>query len=325
MLKAPKFWYQPPGFYSALAQPLAWTYALAHHTKSKWSQGYKARIPVICVGNFTVGGSGKTPTVTALVRLLKQDQKKAIHILTRGYGGVIKTATQANLTQHHYQDVGDEALLLAQQAPTWVGGNRGCSAQAAEKSGAEILLMDDGAQNPSLHKDLCFMVIDGQNGLGNGCTLPAGPLREKLNVGLARTDAVILVGKDQHNLSRTLDRPIINAHIQPHPESIQNIKGKQLIAFAGIGLPEKFFATLEKYGGETLEKVPFPDHHPYRVEDLKPLVEKAKAQKALLVTTEKDFMRVPSMLQPSVTPFKIHLAFENPDDVLCHLSSVITL
>ncbi len=319
MPKAPKFWYQPPGYYSVLAQPFAWMYTLAHHVKSRQIQGYKARVPVICVGNFTVGGAGKTPLVLALARQLQKDHNKIVHILMRGYGGSIKCTTQVNLTQHSYSDVGDEALLLAQVAPTWVGRDRGQSARAAEQAGAQVLLMDDGAQNPSLLKDLCFMVIDGQKGLGNGLVLPAGPLREQLSQGLLRTDAVIMVGEDQRSVSKLLHKPITTAHIQPLSESIQNIKGKRLVAFAGIGFPDKFFDTLEQYGGKVLEKVAFPDHYPYSIRDLQPLVEKAKSEDVLLVTTEKDFVRVPLSLQPLVTPFKIHLEFKNSDNILSRL------
>ncbi|MEN8236101.1 MAG: tetraacyldisaccharide 4'-kinase [Pseudomonadota bacterium] len=327
MLKAPKFWYQPPSLLSAMCAPIAAGYNLAQRMRQKATTAYKAKIPVICVGNLTVGGAGKTPTVMALVRLLQQQKLEDIHILTRGYGGSLKGPILVDSKQHTFCDVGDEALLLAQVAPTWVGGNRVASAKAAEQVGAQMIIMDDGGQNPTLHKDCCFMVVDGQKGLGNGRILPAGPLREKLPHGLSRTDAVVLIGKDQHNLSKTLSKTMgksfVNAHIVPLAESTQSIKGKQLLAFAGIGLPDKFFSALEQYAGEILEKVAFPDHYPYRVRDLQPLVQRTKTQDIQLVTTEKDFMRIPASLQPLVTPFRIRLEFENQDAVICRLKQLL--
>lgn len=322
MLKVPKFWYQPPGLLSAICTPIAAGYNLVHRLRQITTTPYKAKVPVICVGNFTVGGAGKTPTVMALVPLLQKQKVEGIHILTRGYGGSLKGPSLVDPQQHSFYDVGDEALLLAQVAPTWVGSDRIASARAAQQAGAKLILMDDGAQNPTLHKDLCVMVIDGKQALGNGCLFPAGPLREKQEQGLRRKHIVVMIGQDQHKLGQTMGKLVFTATIVPEQNSITQIEGKKLLAFAGLGFPDKFFQTLSDHGADFIETKSFPDHHPYREQDLFPLLQRAQEKKALLVTTEKDKMRVPASLQGKVTSFKIQLIFDNPAAIWQHFNTI---
>ncbi len=323
MLKAPKFWYQPPGFTSCALVPFAKVYALGHWLNQRCRQVYRPSIPVICLGNFTVGGAGKTPTVIAIAQLLQQKGQKNIHFITRGYGGSLKGPVQVNPQHHSFHEVGEEALLLAQFAPTWMGADRIASAKAAEKAGASILLMDDGAQNVSLVKDKCLMVIDRQQGVGNGLVFPAGPLRESLNQGLNRTHACILIGNKNEQPVIKINKPHFNARVVPDPSAINTIKDKRLIAFAGLGFPQKFFSTLKEHGGKLRKQVTFPDHHPYKTSDLTPLIQQATQEDALLVTTEKDMLRIPSALQKMITPFKIRVVFDNPTDIYQYLELVL--
>jgi tetraacyldisaccharide 4'-kinase len=269
----------------------------------------KVPVPVMCVGNVVAGGAGKTPVVIALVEALKA-RGHTPHILTRGYGGACPHPTQVEV-HHTAQEVGDEALLLARSAPCWVDANRVRSAKAAIEAGADMLVMDDGFQNPRLHKDLSLIVIDGGYGLGNGAVMPAGALREPLAQALQRTQAVVMIGKDTHQIITSLPRArvtLLRGSIVPEiPEAL---RGAPLLAFCGIGRPQKFYDSLSEHKLNVVETVDFPDHHPFTDAELLALQAKADAQQAILVTTEKDAVRLTPEWQARVTPIPIRLQLD---------------
>ncbi len=268
-------------------------------------------IPVVCAGNLVAGGAGKTPTVLALGALLKA-QGDTPHFLTRGYGGELKGPVQVDPSQHTAVDVGDEALLLAAQGPTWVSHDRVAGARSAEAAGATVIVMDDGFQNPKLAKDLSFIVIDGGYGFGNGRLMPAGPLREQLADGFARAQAVVLIGEDRHGVAMLLDGklPILGARLEPD-ESARRLAGRTVLAFAGIARPAKFYDTLRRLGCNIALSQDFPDHHPYTPDEIMALCESASSFGALPVTTEKDLVRFPPEARGMVETVRVRLVWDN--------------
>ena len=270
-------------------------------------------MPVICVGNFTVGGAGKTPTVLALAALLAEEGIHP-HILTRGYGGSERGPLRVDPARHDAHAVGDEALLLARAAPTWLSRDRAAGAAAAQSAGAPVLLLDDGMQTPGLVKDLCLAVIDGGAGFGNGSLLPAGPLREPLSRGLGRAHALVLVGDDRRGALAALgqhDLPVIKADLVPGNEA-RALQGRPVVAFAGIGRPEKFFETLEDAGCSVIARYAFADHHRYKPGEIAAIIAQAKEQDALPVTTEKDHVRLPQATREMVRTLPVTLAWRDP-------------
>src|SRR5713226_4420313 len=290
-LPAPEFWARP-GLVPDLLQPLAWAYAAAGAARHAWTHPWRAPVPVICVGNLVAGGAGKTPVAITLARRL-QAGGHAVHLLSRGYGGSLAGPVAVDRARHDAAQVGDEALLLADAAPTWIARDRAAGARAAIAAGAQCLLLDDGLQNPTLAKDLSLLVIDGAYGLGNGRVLPAGPLREPLQSGLARADAVVLMGEDRAGVTPLLaGKTVLRARLAP--ENAAALAGRAVVAFAGIGRPAKFFTTLERIGARLAARHAFPDHHPYRTAELQRLLAEAYAAHAVLVTTAKDAVRLPT-------------------------------
>ena len=319
-IKTPTFWYKPSGLLAKCLSPLAIAYSAISKIQQKTIKTQKVSVPVICIGNLVVGGAGKTPTVIALAKFL-QEKGYTPHILSRGYGTTHHKPIRVDLRHHGAKDVGDEPLLLAKQAPTWVGGDRVQSAQQAIGAGADIILMDDGFQNPSLYKDLSLLVIDGSQGLGNGCVVPAGPLRESVQSGFCRADVVIVIGEDRQGVKALVQRhnkPLIEAEIrcfEPHPTRV--------IAFSGLGYPEKFYRTLEELKYNVLKTFSFPDHHPYTAKELDDLIQLANDEKAQLITTEKDLLRVPSCYHGHIQVLKIELSFVNSTQLENVLKTVI--
>ena len=267
--------------------------------------GWRAPVPVICCGNVTVGGAGKTTLVLDLAQRLKA-RGCAVHILLRGYGGRSR-GTHRVAPEDTAEAVGDEALLLAAVAPTWTGADRAASARAAVAAGATVLLMDDGLQNPSLHKDLSLLVVDGATGFGNGRVLPAGPLREPVAVGAARCQAAVVIGAGR---SLPVPLPVLRATLVQGPE-IAGLRGKRVLAFAGIAYPDKFFAPLTAAGSEVVRAVPFPDHHPYSGRELDGLLVEADRLNAILVTTPKDAVRLPAEIRDRVQVVGVGLAWDD--------------
>lgn len=297
MLRAPAFWWRDrPGLAAALLSPVAAIIggvALRRLGKA----GGTVDVPVICIGNPTVGGAGKTPTAIALIERLKARGAQPFALL-RGHGGKAKAPLRVDPAHHTASEVGDEALLLARHAPTVVaGGDRLGGARLAVKAGATHVVMDDGFQNPSLHKDCTLLVIDGGVGVGNRCVTPSGPLRAPLAPQLAKADAVLVIGDGAPGAAvagaaRASDLPVLSGHLAPEASAIAALKGRPLVAFAGIGRPEKFFATLEAEGLSVVGRHAFPDHHPYRPEEMAHLAGEARRLGARLVTTQKDFVRL---------------------------------
>ncbi len=311
-MKAPKFWNSDyDSVMPTLLAPISALYRFLDQANRARQQITKVDIPVICVGNVVAGGAGKTPVAIAVAQILLRAGVK-VHFLSRGYGGDITGPERVVLDVHTAKQVGDEPLLLASVAPTWISKDRVKGAQAAVAANAEVIVMDDGLQNRSLEKTLSILVIDGTYALGNGRVIPAGPLREPLGVALERSQAVVVVsaGKAVEELDFA-NTPIFNAKIVPHALQSELV-GEKVIAFAGIGRPEKFFKSLEEARADVVEKVEFSDHYNYTQKDIMQLVERATLQGAALVTTRKDYVRLPADARMMTTVFDIDLIFENP-------------
>jgi tetraacyldisaccharide 4'-kinase len=291
----------------AVLGPIGALYDPAGQLRSALTKARRLPRPVICAGNLTAGGAGKTPTAIAIARWFLA-RGKVLHFLTRGYRAIAAGPLRVDPNRHDFRDVGDEALLLAAVAPTWIGGNRLASGLAACNAGADLLVMDDGLQNPTLAKDLSLVVVDGGYGIGNGRVFPAGPLRETVAHGLTRADAAVMIGADATGLAPVIEKclPVLEARLVPDPTT-RALAGKRVLAFAGIGRPAKFFATLEGLGATLVKCCTFDDHHAYHPDEIMRLVEEADALGAQLVTTEKDFVRFPSQARPMVTAVPVHL------------------
>ncbi|MGE5503840.1 MAG: tetraacyldisaccharide 4'-kinase [Actinomycetota bacterium] len=309
-MRAPDFW-RHDGVAARLLAPAGALYAWAVARRLEDVEEYRPAVPVICVGNIVAGGAGKTPVVQALVRLLKARGRHP-HILTRGYGGTEVGPRAVDPDRHDAARVGDEPLLLCADAPTWVARWRPDGAVAAVALGADLLVMDDGFQNGTIAKDLSLVVVDGGYGFGNGRVIPAGPCREPPAVGLARADAVVLVGEDRTGIGSSLDGvPVLRARLAPGPEAAA-LAGRKVVAFAGIGRPDKFFATVEGVGAKLADAVDFADHHLYSRAEIEGLIELADRDDAQLVTTAKDAVRIPTDLRRHLTVLTVSLEWQDP-------------
>jgi tetraacyldisaccharide 4'-kinase len=287
-MRAPAFWWRKAGIAAALLSPLGALYATAAGARLRRS-GARAALPVVCVGDPTVGGGGKTPTAIAVAELLRELGERPV-FLSRGYGGHERGPLVVDSKIHGAADVGDEPLLLARVAPTIVAVDRVAGAAFAASTGATVIVMDDGFQNPALQKDVALLVVDAATGLGNGLVLPAGPLRARWKTQLKRAQAVVMVGEDGRGMVQGL--PVFGARLVPDPDAAAALQGRRLLAFAGIGRPEKFAATLQSIGVEVAETWSYPDHHRYSAKDVRALLTAAKAADLVLVTTEKDQARI---------------------------------
>ena len=312
MMRAPVFWTgDGGGIMPLLLSPIAAVYAAATARRMR-RPGWRAPVPVICCGNATAGGAGKTTVALDLGQRLA-NRGVAVHYLLRGYGGRLKGPVRVDPAVHTTVDVGDEALLLAAERPAWVSGDRGAGAQAAVASGAQAIVMDDGLQNPTLEKDLSLLVIDGSYGFGNGRIIPAGPLREPVLAAARRAQAAVLIGEDEAGALRQLPpmMPVLRARLVPGPEASM-LAGQPVLAFCGIANPRKFFATLQEAGAVLAGRQAYADHYPYDEGDLRDLVAEAESLRAILVTTRKDFVRVPPAFRARVTVVTVALAWEEP-------------
>ena len=293
-MQAPRFWWQPGR--GMLLSPLAALYGAAAWLRMQ-RPGRSVGVPVICLGNLTVGGAGKTPAALAVGRLLLAGHERPF-FLSRGYGGRLAGPVLVNRSIHRAADVGDEPLLLAQLAPTIVARNRVAGAKMARFDGASAIVMDDGLQNPALHKDLAIVVIDGRRGIGNGRVLPAGPLRAPLNSQIAHAHALIIVGPAMESaaaiaeLGRKRGIPVFHARLEPDLQTLAALAGRRILAFAGIADPDKFFATLSEAGVNVVERQSFADHHRYTAAEAQMLTARARSENLVLLTTEKDQARL---------------------------------
>lgn len=307
MMRPPAFW-RRDGVLPRLLAPAASLVALATARRVA-RPGWRAPVPVLCCGNVTLGGAGKTTVGLDLTRRLLARGRR-VHVLSRGYGG--RAAGPHRVAADDTADaVGDEPLLLAEVAPTWVGGDRAASARAAIAAGAELLVMDDGLQNPGLEKDLSLLVVDGASGFGNGRVLPAGPLREPIAAGAARCQVAVLIGAGGEHPGAAAQLPpglpVLRARLVPSAR----LDGRRVLAFAGIAAPDKFFATLVEAGATVVERAPFADHHRFTERELQRLLERAARLDALPVTTAKDAVRLPPAVRERVRVLSVALAWED--------------
>ncbi len=314
-MKTPAFWYGDDG--SSLGRwlaPIGAVYGRAAGWRIATTTPVDAGVPVICVGNLVAGGAGKTPVAIDLLRRLRQMGVDA-HALTRGHGGSLRGPVMVDTAQHIAREVGDEPLLLSHVAPCWVARDRAAGARAAVAAGARAIVLDDGHQNPALRKRLSLIVVDGAVGFGNGRLIPAGPLREPVAAGLGRAHAVVLLGEDRTGVSQAFgDLPVFEASLVPHPDAAA-LSGRAVFAFAGIGRPEKFFQTLYGIGARVVARRPFADHHPYTTAELDEILADADRQKAIPVTTAKDWVRLPADRRDRFAVVRIELAWRDPERV----------
>lgn len=326
-MRAPGFWSRPRrGWQSWFLAPLARLYAAATARRLRRGAPYRARVPVICVGNLSAGGTGKTPTAIALAQRAEARGRHPV-IVSRGHGGSETGPVRVDETRHDAAMVGDEPLLMAAFAQVVVGRDRAAAVRMAENAGAGVIIMDDGFQNPAVAKDLSIVVVDAGVGFGNGAVIPAGPLREPAAVGLARADAVLSIGPGPAQdrfaaMSGPFPVPLLTASLRPLPTGLP-LRGLRALAFAGIGRPGKFFDTLSAEGVELVRTVALGDHQPLTPGLMTRLRTEAKARGLQLITTEKDATRLPQAFRREVMTVPVRLEFDDEAAIEALLDKVI--
>ena len=309
-MRAPEFWQEKDytaKFAAMTLAPIGWIYGATVAWKAKHAHSYRSSAKIVCVGNLTAGGTGKTPITIAIAQALEKRKQRTV-ILSRGYGGKMRGPAFVDLSHDTFDETGDEALLLAGAAPVIVARDREAGAKFAERDAADVVVMDDGFQNFTLTKDFSIVVVDAQTGFGNSRIIPAGPLRENIAQGLSRANTVILVGDGSPALPG-FKGPVLRARLVP--VDVLGLAGTRVLAFAGIGRPEKFFATLRSLGAHIVEAREYADHHAYTASEFARLRAKAKAADAQLVTTEKDFVRLTPAERQDVRFVPVRAVFDD--------------
>ena len=329
-MQAPKFWYRSRSWQAVLLSPLGALYAWATARRQKNARPTRVDIPVICIGNLNVGGTGKTPTTIAIAQMFIS-RGIAVHIVSRGYGGSLQAVTQVDPTAHTADETGDEPLLMAAFAPTWVANERVAGARAAQDAGADVILLDDGFQDPSLVKDLSIIVVDATRGFGNGHCLPAGPLREPVHVGLKRADAVISIGEPQaQSQFRERSANQVGRIDTPDRQFEANRNGHALGRWAIPGFcrnwgSRKVFATLRGLGAPLVRTVALDDHQKLARPMIQRLMKEAQSMNAQLVTTEKDAARLPADLRSGILSLPVRLEFDDANALETLLEPVLSV
>ncbi|MBT6122947.1 MAG: tetraacyldisaccharide 4'-kinase [Candidatus Puniceispirillum sp.] len=323
MIKTPEFW-NHKGITSTALLPLAALWSLATHLRDHLAKQTSVALPVICIGNLSAGGTGKTPLVSLLYDRLVDAGMNPV-ILSRGYGGSQKGPLWVDGTIHTAADCGDEPLMLAEGRDVIIGRDRIVAAQTIINRGIHnIILMDDGLQNPYLNKDMAVGVFDGTAGIGNGRLLPAGPMRVTFDAGLASLDFAFINGEDEHELAKAIDGrvPIMTGTVVADQTIITDLGDAPLLAFAGIGRPQRFFRTIEKVGGTIVQSLAFADHHLYTQSDLSRLQEDSIRLGANLITTQKDWIRLPSEWRERISFLPITMQTDAIDELLGHIMAI---
>ncbi len=311
MLKAPKFWYKKTDTYlSNTLYPLSLIFRIGTKLRNAISRKSTSDLPVICIGNIVVGGAGKTPVALKLGAMLKQKGYNP-HFVSKGYGGIENNNTLVK-NWHSPQSVGDESLLLSEIAPTWIGKDRNKSFKLAKNYGADCIIMDDGFQNPTLQKDFSIIVINGEQGFGNKRVIPSGPLRESISRGISRANLIIIIGEIDKDVKKKIPNilPVIHGNFKISKKN-KIYKNQKVTAFAGIAYPEKFYNSLNEQGAILEKKISYPDHHIFDENDMLNLAETANLTKSILVTTKKDFVRIPKSYRSLVSTLDGEIEFED--------------
>jgi tetraacyldisaccharide 4'-kinase len=318
-MREPAFWHRPRSFTSRLLRPLGALYGAVAAQRMQ-GKGLEAGVPVICVGNYHLGGAGKTPTVLALAQILRELGERPV-VLSRGYGGERRGPLMVDPEKHSAREVGDEPLMLARHLPVVVARDRVDGVALAKSRLASVILMDDGFQNPALVKHAALIVIDSERGIGNGLVFPAGPLRAPVATQLARTDALVVIGTGTAAQAvaaavTAAGKPVLAAHLEPDAAAVAKLKGRRVLAFAGIGDPGRFFRTLRASGIEVAQQKEFADHHRFSAEEIAALVADARREGLIPVTTEKDLVRLSgdaelAALARELVAFPVTLQFDD--------------
>ncbi len=322
---APAFWERPSGIITDLLLPFGAAWDGVGRLRRALSPSYCAPVPVVCIGNLVAGGAGKTPVTLALCDWLLEHNVR-VHVVSRGYGGRLRGPIRVDRSSHDALAVGDEALMLAARAPCWVARDRVAGARAAVTAGASAVVLDDGFQDPAIGKSLALIVVDAEYGFGNGRVMPAGPLRENLRGGIARADAVVVLRAEAEatgaeRLCAAIGRLVIRAALAPIAG--ERLAGERLLAFAGIGRPEKFFAMLRSLGAILVDAQAFPDHHLFRAAEIDLLRRNATHSGARLITTRKDIVRLPPELHEEIEVLEVEVHWLDPAAIAQLMAPVI--